>query len=170
MKKLKWILILLAAVILALILWFVLKPGDGGVIGGGGMIMDGDGMINPAAIESISYRRGGGMLGAFYNVSLEDDRLTIESCEGNGMKTVKKTRTISPEDIGKIEDIIYDSGMRDWGVLPKNDMIALDAETTSVTVYYCDGASVSFGSDDVLPEGGWDAVGEVIALLEASAG
>lgn len=129
-------------------------------------VMDGDGMINPDAISIFSYQRSGGSLGASYRIFTEDDQMTVESCDGNGYKTYKKTYTLPPQIIQEMQSIISKSDMRNWDRnFAEKEIFAYDAETTSVSVYFADGASVTFNSGLEIPEGGWEAVDEVVNLL-----
>ena len=164
MKKMKWLIVIIAVIAV------IVLAGAGIVIGMGrvrnNQVMDGDGMINPKAIDSFYYYRGGGELNAYYSILLENTKLTVESSEGNGCKTYKDNYTVPYEVIDEIQDVIMDSGMRQWKELPQKDIIAMDGETTSVTVNFTDGGSVYFYSDLEVPDGGWDAVREVVKILE----
>lgn len=162
MKKMVYCIIA-AVVVLACICILIVR----GLSMNNNNVLDGDGMINPMAIDSFTYRRGGGSLGADYALVLQGNSLSVEKCEGNGGKTYKKSFTVPPEVIENIMSIIYDSEMRLWGSdFERSDLFVLDGETTSVTVSFSDGRSVSFDSDLIIPEGGWDTVNEVVHLLE----
>lgn len=166
------VIVVIGLVALGVFMWklFFGKRNQGGDVkpfGGDIHVLDGDGMINPYAIQSFTYQRGGGELGASYVLYLENDKLTVERCEGNGSKTVKKTYTVPSDVFENIMNILGAAGVRQFGNdLPRREEFALDAETTSVSVYYLDGASVSFDSDRKVPDGGWKAVNEVVELLE----
>lgn len=128
-------------------------------------VMDGDGMINPRAINSFSYNRGGGELGAYFSLYLNDTELLIMQSEGNGSRESKKKTKISYEDIDAIQDIIGDAGIRNWGELPASDMFALDEEVTSVSIGFSDGTHVQFDSNKIVPDGGWPAINSIVDIL-----
>lgn len=131
---------------------------------------DGDGEVNSTAIDEFTYKCGGGSLNAHYALILKGDSLSVERCEGNGSKTRKKNYTVPPEMINDITDIIFKSGMRDWeGSFERSELFALDAETTSVAVSFTDDRFVSFNSDLIIPDGGWEAVNEVVRMFESIA-
>lgn len=163
MKKMKYILIIAAVVIALGIIFFMVRksaPGPGGVL-------DGDGMINPYAISTFSYDRGGGMVNAHCHVTLEANELTVE--ERIGQETTVKKYEVPDETINRIEKVLYDSGMKKGpGDFPENEYQALDAETVSVTVVYGDGAFIHFDSNQKVPDGYWEAVDETMRLLEAA--
>ena len=166
MKKMKWI-ILTGTVVLIIALCcvlFILRHGSSDY----GGVMDGDGMINPYAVRSFSYYRGGGMENGHYRVTLEDDELTVE--RRIGQKTELKKYTV-PDDIRSgIEKVLFESGMKEWhGDFPESEYIALDADTVSVIIDYYDEAHIEFDSNQDVPDEGWDAVNEAMRLLEAIA-
>ena len=164
MKKMKWILIIAAVIIALGCIWLIGKPGTSAP----GNVLDGDGMINPAAVSMFSYYRGGGMENGHYRVTLEADKLTVERRIGE--RTNRKEYTVPDDTINAIEKVLYDSGMKEWrGDFPASEYIALDADTVSVTVDYYDGAHIEFNSNQEVPGEGWDAVNETMHLLEAIA-
>ena len=164
MKKMKWILIVAAAIIVPGIVFLVVRPGTESP----GAVLDGDGMINPAAICTFSYYRGGGMENGHYRVTLQDSELTVERRIGE--KTTRKNYTVPDDTISRIESVFYDSGMKKWqGNFPESEFIALDADTVSVVIDYYDGAHIQFDSNKEVPDEGWEAVNETMHLLEAIA-
>ena len=66
MKKMKWILIIIAVIIAIGFVWLIGKPGTSAP----GNVLDGDGMINPVAISTFSYYRGGGMENGHYKLKV----------------------------------------------------------------------------------------------------
>ena len=169
MKKMGIIIAIIGAVIclVGCGITFLGKP----QVDPGGNYLDGDGMINEYAIESFTYQRGGGELGAFYNLYVTNsNELTVEECEGNGCKTYKKTYELPPEALSDMERILSQAGVRRWDdSFPDSEFFALDEETVSVRIHYCDGTDKSFNSNKVIPDNGWDAVNEVVTLLETVA-
>lgn len=173
MKKMKWILIIAAVLIVLGIVFLIVKPGDEapGVKPGAeapGAVLDGDGMINPTAVSKFSYYCGGGMENGHYRVTLEADELTVE--RRTGEKTARKKYTVPDETIAEIENVLFASGMKEWrGEFPTSEYFALDADTVSVSIDYYDGAHISFNSNQEVPGEGWDSVNETMRLLEAIA-
>lgn len=130
-------------------------------------VMDGDGMINPSAISTFRFSRDSSEMNSHYILTLEDEKLTVEDCAGNGYKTVTKTYTTTHELQLQMEEIIYEVGMRRWAQpLPFSEIQMLDGETTSVTVIFADETTISFSSERDVPEGGWEAVYKVVELME----
>ena len=68
MKKMKWIILTGAAVLIMALccVLFILRHGSSNY----GGVMDGDGMINPVAISTFSYYRGGGMENGHYKLKV----------------------------------------------------------------------------------------------------
>lgn len=164
MKKMKWVLIIAVGIIAFGGIWLIGKKGTSAP----GNVLDGDGMINPTAVSTFSYYRGGGMENGHYRVTLVDDKLTVERRIGE--RTDRKEYTVPDDTINEVEKVLYDSGMKEWrGDFPASELIALDADTVSVTIDYYDGAHIAFDSNQEVPDEGWDAVNETMHLLEAIA-
>ncbi len=128
---------------------------------------------NFAAAQGITvfnYYRGGGELGAIYNLCLEKDSLTVTQSEGNGARTYKKTYTIPPEMTENIQRIVDDAKLEEIDDdFPESDLRVLDAETVSVSISFADGAHISFNSGKIVPETVWEAVDAIKRMLESVA-
>lgn len=164
MKKMKLILIIAAVitVLCCILLW--VRHG----ISDHGGVLDGDGMVNPYAVSTFSYYRGGGMENEHYRVTLEQDELTVETRIGE--KTKRKKYRVPDDTLRKIENTLYDSGMKEWnGDFPDSEYFALDEDTTSISIDYADGTHIEFESTQEVPDEGWSAVKETMRLLEAIA-
>ena len=164
MKKMQYILIFAAVIIVLGFIVLMVKPGASA----SGGVLDGDGMINPHAVSMFSYDRGGGMKNARYHMTLEAGELTVE--KRTGQETAIKKYEVPDDTISEIENILYDSGLKKrTGVFPESENIALDADTISVIIDYYDGAHIEFNSNQEVPDEGWDAVNKTMRLLEAAA-
>jgi len=162
MKRMRWQWTVATVVVLAIIGIFVvkaiLKKRDGG---------SPKNSIDETAVTSFVYYRGGGELGAFNDLALEGNRLTVKQCEGNGSKTYTKNYTVPPDFLEEIQKVIEKSGMKNWkGDFERSDLFVLDGETTSVQISFGDGTTISFDSDLVVPDEGWEAVNKVRSILE----
>ena len=164
MKKMTWILIIAAVIIVLGCIFIIVRPGTSNF----GNVLDGDGMINPYAISRFYYDCGGGIVNARYTVTMEADELTVE--RRTGEQATRKKYIVPDETISKIENVLYDSGMKNQqGDFPESEYIALDADTISVVIDYYDGAHIEFDSNQEVPDGAWEAVDETMRLLEAIA-
>lgn len=166
MEKTKWFLVTGAAVLIIAFccVLFILKQRRSNY----GGVMDGDGMVNPYAVSTFSYYRGGGMENEHYRVTLEQDELTVETRIGE--KTKRKKYRVPDDTLRKIENTLYDSGMKEWkGDFPDSEYFALDEDTTSISIDYADGTHIEFESTQEVPDEGWSAVKETMRLLEAIA-
>ena len=162
MKKMIWILIIVAVLIVLGFALFKERP----ELSKTSNVLDGDGMVNPYAISSFTYYRSSGMVNGHYRVTLEADELTVE--ERIGDKTTRKKYIVPDETINEIEKTLYDSDMKKrFGDFPERENSTLDADTISVVVDYCDGAHIEFDSNQEVPDEVWEAVNETMRLLEA---
>lgn len=170
MKKMKGILIIAAAftVICCVLLIFRQGISNHRNISDSGSIHGGEGTGRPYAVSSFSYYRGGGMENEHYRVTLEANKLTVEN--RIGQKTTRKKYKVPDDVISEIEKALNDSGMKDWsGDFPQSEFFALDADTTSIEIDFGDGTHIEFDSDQIVPDGGWEAVRKTMDLLESIA-
>ena len=149
-------------------------------------ILDGPGMVNEDSFDfsgtylsRVYYWHGAGSLGDSTSVELticpgKEDRpvVTVNYCDrpAVGEKETEKTVHLTSNVIRGVEEIIDRWGMKEWVDLPPAEEFALDAPTTSLTVTYSDGTSVTIGSDDELPEGGSAAIFEIRDYILRCAG
>ena len=163
MKKMKTLVIVVVGILAALLIaFFALRSWTKS------QIMDGDGMIKEPYTTYVYYSYGGGELGDSYTISLEDYKIEIRSCEGNGYPTETKSCEVDSEVYYLIDNIVYEYEMQKWGKLPKSEEFALDAPSTSLNIGLRNGDDISVSSYDEVPEGGWEAVREIVELLETT--
>lgn len=86
----------------------------------------------------------------------------------NAKEKTKKAKG-GEELIKSIENIITENGMDKWADLPDSEIFALDAATTVVSYTYA-GKDYSFSSNQEFPEGGWQAIRQIEALILARLG
>lgn len=151
------VLVVVVALILVLIAFAACRGG----------VVDGPGMVNPNAISKIDYYHGGSDIGDSYRISFEDQKLTFEKCEGNGMETITKTVDVDTDFYNEVVDWAISNNIRSWTNLKKSDLEELDAPTTSLSVEYEDGTEIWVNSDDILPDEGWSAVKSLVKLFES---
>lgn len=165
MNRMKTVLFVFFGIILLVVICFFIERSKATLLNNPDL--DGDGMTDPNVVLSFHFQRGGGDLGASYSLTLENGKLTVEKCEGNGYKTKSKSYTVPNETVGKIQEILAGADIRCYGNdFPKSDLTVLDGETSYVSVVFADGVKVSFDSGLEVPEGGWKAIYEVVELLE----
>ena len=127
----------------------------------------------------VSWRRGAGSLGdsSSLELTMEPDaegrpvvRVFYSDRPSHNAREVKKTVRVSSDTVRGVEEIIDRYGMKGWTDLPPREEFALDAPSSSFTVRYSDGTSVTVDSGDEVPEGGWEAVPEIRAFILSQAG
>ena len=130
-----------------------------------GHIMDGPGMVNHSALHSVSYTAAGGMLGGHYRLELtvdenDPEKVTVELSEQEAWNTDEHVtvKTVDHDCCFAVEDIITRSDMRSWADCPPAETITLDADTTTVSICYEDGATYRFSDTQELPDGAWDEI------------
>ena len=149
-------------------------------------IMDGPGMINDnyfdfseTYLSRVYYYYGGSELGDSYSVELtieEDDngdpdvRVAYYNQPSHDSKAKEKTVRVSPEVITGVQEIIDRYHMTEWTDLPKSDIFALDAPSTSFSYEYSDGTQYRLKDDDEWPEGAGTAIREILDYILSSAG
>lgn len=161
MKKMKTLIVVFVGILFTLLIAFLLFRNWTK-----GQIMDGDGMIKESSTIRVSYYQGGSSLGELYRITLEDNVVTIKSCQGNGYPTEEKSFEIYSDIYYLIDDIVYEYGMNEWENMPKSEEIVLDAASTSLTIDFRNGKSIKVSSDDILPDNGWEGVNKIVELLE----
>ena len=149
-------------------------------------ILDGPGMVNEDVFDfsgtylsRVYYWHGASSLGDSTSLELticpgEEDRPVVtvnyRDLPAVGEKETEKTVHLTSNVIRGVEEIIDRCGMKEWVDLPPAEEFALDAPTTSLTIAYSDGTSVTIGSDDELPEGGYAAIREIREYILRCAG
>ena len=128
-------------------------------------IMDGPGSVYTPDVQYVSYSVGGGELGDYDTICLYEGKITAETCEGNGCRPVKKNTDVGADVYWSVTEILDNNNMKDWGELPYSDIEVLDAPTTSFNVTWADGTTLKVTSDQIVPEGGWEAIEEIRKVL-----
>ena len=130
--------------------------------------LDGPGMVNQRALEKVYYSYGGGEYDDSYIIDYDasERTITVFQCEGVGMEEKEAVYPVDLTHYHAIENMIADSGMRQWTDLKELEIEVLDAPRTYVNIVFYDGEELSFDSDLLLPEGGWHAVAELVSLME----
>ena len=127
----------------------------------------------------VSWRRGAGSLGdsSSLELTMEPDaegrpivRVFYSDQPSHNAREVKKTVRVSSDTVRGVEEIIDRYGMRDWTDLPPREEFALDAPSSSFTIRYSDGTSVTVDGGDEVPEGCWEAIPEIRAYILSQAG
>lgn len=124
-------------------------------------------VVAPSDVSSFLYMHSGGSLNTYYHMYFSENRVTLESNDGNGGKTHKKSRKVSDDVIKSINNVVSNAGIKEWNTdFEQREEVVFDAEETFVYIIFVDGTYVEFDSDCIIPDGGWDAVNEVNGLLE----
>ena len=150
------------------------------------VILDGPGMVgedtfdfSQTYLSRVYYWRGAGELGDSYSVELTMEPgeqgqpvviVSYHNQPAHDAKAVDKTVRVSSNVIVGVQEIIDRYGMTEWTDLPPAEVFALDAPSTSLTYEYSDGTSYTIGSDDELPEGGYQAMHEIRQYIVTCAG
>ena len=149
-------------------------------------ILDGPGMVNEDVFDfsgtylsRVYYWHGAGELGDSTSLELticpdEEERPVVtvnyRDLPAAGEEETEKTVHLTSNVIRGVEEIIDRYGMKEWTDLPPAEVFALDGPTTSLSYEYSDGTSVTIGSDDELPEGGYAAIREIREYILRCAG
>lgn len=118
-------------------------------------------------VKSIRYYYGGSSIGDSYILEFSEHTLKMSKCEGNGMDEIKKHANVDDSFVLKIDELVKDADIIKWTNLKKSDLFAYDAASASVSILFTNGKVVNFGTYDILPDGGWDIVDEIVTLMEA---
>lgn len=167
-----WIilLVILAAAVIAALAVLIFRPHFGKAPGA-------DPEADPRkekGLSSFTFSSSGDMEGGHYHLTLQrlpsgEAQIEITEQTTHNAKTASKRAAAGPELLGELERVIREAGMQTWGDLPQSEIVALDAATSHVT-YIFDGKLRSYSSDQIFPEGGWQAVRRIVRIIEEHTG
>ena len=135
-------------------------------------VPDKDGMVREISdtVTRCTYSSGGGMEGSYESLEIsirENGEVWLEYSRlpyiGAEEETV--SHTVPAEAIEEIRSLCKKTGVLDWGELPDEELLLLDAPTTSVSFTYGDGEYYSVSSNDKLPKKGAGFFSEVYSIL-----
>ena len=135
-------------------------------------IPDKDGMVREISdtVTRCTYSSGGGMEGSYESLEIsirENGEVWLEysSLPYIGAEEETVSHTVPAEAIEEIRSLCKKIGVLDWGELPDEELLLLDAPTTSVSFTYGDGEYYSVSSNDKLPKKGAGFFSEVYSIL-----
>lgn len=131
-----------------------------------GQIMDGPGMEYEPEIRSVSYCHGGSSAGELYRIDLCESAFTVTECPAAGCSTSERSYDVGADIYAELADIAERYDVRSWTDLPDARIQALDGSVTSISIWFSDGTAVYASSGNELPEGGWDAINEMVEVFE----
>lgn len=118
-------------------------------------------------VSGFYMSRSGDMIGSKQSISIErsnDGRLYIKTMDAPDWRSTPKVREfeISEVVLSELDEIYHRFRIYEWEDLPKGPMMC-DAATTSYTFHLGNGGynSVSFYSDQELPEQGFEAIAQI---------
>lgn len=135
-------------------------------------VPDKDGMVREISdtVTRCTYSSGGGMEGSYESLEIsirENGEVWLEysSLPYIGAEEETVSHTVPAEAIEEIRSLCKKIGVLDWGELPDEELLLLDAPTTSVSFTYGDGEYYSVSSNDKLPKKGAGFFSEVYSIL-----
>ncbi len=135
-------------------------------------VPDKDGMVREISdtVTRCTYSSGGGMEGSYESLEIsirENGEVWLEysSLPYIGAEEETVNHTVPAEAIEEIRSLCKKTGVLDWGELPDEELLLLDAPTTSVSFTYGDGEYYSVSSNDKLPKKGAGFFSEVYSIL-----
>ena len=135
-------------------------------------VPDKDGMVREISdtVTRCTYSSGGGMEGSYESLEIsirENGEVWLEysSLPYIGAEEETVSHTVPAEAIEEISSLCKKTGVLDWGELPDEELLLLDAPTTSVSFTYGDGEYYSVSSNDNLPKKGAGFFSEVYSIL-----
>lgn len=135
-------------------------------------VPDKDGMVREISdtVTRCTYSSGGGMEGSYESLEIsirENGEVWLEysSLPYIGAEEETVSHTVPAEAIEEIRSLCKKTGVLDWGELPDEELLLLDAPTTSVSFTYGDGEYYSVSSNDKLPKKGAGFFSEVYSIL-----
>ena len=136
-------------------------------------ILDGPGMErNPCDyIDGCSYYYGGGMDGSSEVVELKrlpDGTVlfTYSNCPYAGAEEEIIEKTITSDAVfDELKNICRRTRVLQWGDLEKDELIVLDAPSSSITFTYFGDITYTVHGDDLLPESGIGLFSEIYNYL-----
>lgn len=130
-------------------------------------------------LKSASYSESGDMIGSLYAIdALRDDDgapiVQLRKSEAHHLPIEVSEYRADADLFDRIDAIVDGVGMKEWGEVPMSEFIALDAATESLSLYYDSTdpenpwlPSLRYTFNEVLPEGGKDAIKEIRELMES---
>ena len=135
-------------------------------------VPDKDGMVREISdtVTRCTYSSGGGMESSYESLEIsirENGEVWLEysSLPYIGAEEETVSHTVPAEAIEEIRSLCKKIGVLDWGELPDEELLLLDAPTTSVSFTYGDGEYYSVSSNDKLPKKGAGFFSEVYSIL-----
>lgn len=135
-------------------------------------VPDKDGMVREISdtVTRCTYSSGGGMEGSYKSLEIsirENGEVWLEysSLPYIGAEEETVSHIVPAEVIEEIRSLCKKTGVLDWGELPDEELLLLDAPTTSVSFTYDDGEYYSVSSNDKLPKKGAGFFSEVYSIL-----
>lgn len=135
-------------------------------------VPDKDGMVREISdtVTRCTYSSGGGMEGSYESLEISIRKngevwLEYSSLPYIGAEEETVSHTVPAEAIEEIRSLCKKTGVLDWGELPDEELLLLDAPTTSVSFTYGDGEYYSVSSNDKLPKKGAGFFSEVYSIL-----
>ncbi len=121
-----------------------------------------------SVLRSVSYSTSGGMEGGGYDVTFSAfDALIVSvyDCPYHGAKAKRTTRPVTLAVFEEIASLLKKSELKAWSEAPESDTFALDAPTTSFSVWYRDGDIYNVSLERDIPPEAHDTIREVKELM-----
>lgn len=118
--------------------------------------------------RSVSYSVSGGMEGGGFDVTLsafDELVLSVYDCPYHGAKEKRTKRSVALSVSEEIALILKKSELKAWSEAPESDTFALDAPTTSFSVWYRDGDSFNVSLERDIPPEAFDTINAVKELM-----
>ena len=121
-------------------------------------------------ISSVSWRSGGGMDGGYLDYTAENTEkgyvlITKEEREGVRGRVKKSRSKVDPMIFTELDELIDSYDARNWGDLPKSELIALDARAEHVWIRLSGAENIEFSSTDEFPGDGYQIIQGIKELL-----
>lgn len=117
-------------------------------------------------IQILSYYYGGDATGVKYRIVLSSNTFTVEDCQGNGYKTETKKYKASQGLYDELMQIIERYQIKDWKDVEKENEVPLDGNIKSLYIIFKDEQEIYVSSNDQLPQDGWKAIQQIVAVFE----
>ena len=122
------------------------------------------------SIRSVSWSSGGGMDGGYLDYTAENTEkgyvlITKEEREGVRGRVKKSRSKVDPMIFTELDELIDSYDARNWGDLPKSELIALDARAEHVWIRLSGAENIEFSSTDEFPGDGYQIIQGIKELL-----